>query len=97
MRYFIQLDESKNVRSILASENTPGDDPEIVPDGILEVTDLMVDADSSPDVWMKKRLTDSGEFVDRTDMPDPVNPMQEVSDRLTAIEEAIANLGSNNA
>ena len=64
-RRFVQLNETNIVVSTLLSDSTPGVDPNVIPDGIIEVTDY---PDAETIDWLPGEVTqkqwDGSEFVD---------------------------------
>ena len=83
-RQFVELDSDGNVKSTLESERCPGPDPDVVPEGILEVTA------QSPRDWHRYRW-DGSAFVERDDLPESV-ATETTEDRLTNIENMLQQL-----
>ena len=53
-RRFVQLNETNIVVSTLLSDSTPGVDPGVIPEGIIEVTDY---PDAETIVWLPTETT----------------------------------------
>jgi hypothetical protein len=83
-RQFVELDSDGNVKATLESERCPGPDPDVVPEGILEVT-----GQESRD-WHRYKW-DGDNFVERADLT-PAEPVDTLEDRMTRIEALLTQL-----
>ena len=83
-RKFVELDADGNVKATLESERCPGPDPDVVPDGILEVTDQ-----ESRD-WHRYKW-DGENFIERDDVA-PAEPVDTLEDRMARIEALLTQL-----
>ena len=85
-RQFVELDDAGNVKATLESERCPGPDPDVVPEGILEVTDQ-----ESRD-WHRYKW-DGENFIERADLT-PAEPVDTLEDRMARIEALLTQLAN---
>ena len=83
-RQFVELDDAGNVKATLQSERCPGSDHDVVPEGILEVTDQ-----ESRD-WHRYKW-DGENFIERDDVA-PAEPADTLEDRMARIEALLTQL-----
>ena len=83
-RQFVELDDAGNVKATHESERCPGPDPDVVPEGILEVTD-QESRDSHRYKWACEN------FIERADLT-PAEPVDTLEDRMARIEALLTQL-----
>ena len=83
-RQFVELDDAGNVKATLESERCPGPDPDVVPEGILEVTD------QEARDWHRYKW-DGENFIESADLT-PAEPVDTLEDRMARIEALLTQL-----